>query len=279
MRWIWSKVVAYMYLLGCVLGSYSCESVFWANNHLLPGNTDSIMNGKETVFSRDCSEILYKSQGIATDGLYVIQPADVPIVVICIMQDKGWTVIQHITANSSLDFDRGWEDYKFGFGSVLGDHWLGNEYMHQLTQPPGLQKLGIRLVTMEGEIKLGVYDPVLIESEDSQYRLRLGLFHGSATDALTRDTEAYVHDNQKFTTRDRDNDNYIHNCAKLEHEGIAGGGWWYDACAGANLNRRNIIYWQKDCTKDKLCKYATMMLQSNWNKGYGKRENCHKDEL
>ncbi|XP_053567238.1 fibrinogen-like protein 1-like protein [Bombina bombina] len=232
-----------------------------------------------TAFSSDCSEVMQKSQGTATDGLYIIQPESVNIVVFCIMQDGGWTVVQHITANSSLDFDRNWEDYKLGFGNALGDHWLGNEYMHQLTQPPGHHKLGIKLVNMEGQIKWGMYSPALIESEESQYRLRLGLYHGSANDAMTHDTVAYLHDNQKFTTKDRDNDNYFQNCARLEFQGIAGGGWWYDACAGANLNRKNVIYWQKDCNKEKPCKYASMMMQPVAVKECEHTVHCHKDEL
>ncbi|XP_075469685.1 fibrinogen-like protein 1-like protein [Ascaphus truei] len=279
MGWI-QKDAFLLILLGCGVGAQAEGPVAVTNEHLLSnGESEKIINKKETVFFRDCSEILHKSQGSATDGLYIIQPASSPIVVLCIMQEGGWTVIQHITANSSLDFDRDWEDYKLGFGNVLGDHWLGNEYMHQLTQHPGRYKLGIKLVNMEGEIKWGLYEPALVESEKSQYRLRLGLYHGSASDALTHDTEAYLHDNQRFTTRDRDNDNYFQNCAQLQYQGIAGGGWWYDACAGANLNRRNVIYWQKDCNKATPCKYAGMMLQPAGSVGCGQSGHCHREEL
>ncbi|KAM4662994.1 fibrinogen-like protein 1-like protein [Discoglossus pictus] len=280
MGWIHKTDVFLLCLLSCVLETRSEGPASVINEHLLSnGDREKIINRGDTVFSRDCSEILHKSHGSATDGMYIVQPASAPIAVFCIMQDGGWTVIQHITANSSLDFDRNWKDYKLGFGNVLGDHWLGNEYMHQLTQPPGSQKLGIKLVNMEGEIKWGVYDPALIEAEESQYRLRLGLYHGSASDAMTDDTQTYLHDNQRFTTKDRDNDNYFQNCAQLEYQGIAGGGWWYDACAGSNLNRRNVIYWQKDCNKEKPCKYASMMLQSVKAPCWEKSLHCQRDEL
>ncbi|CAH2327739.1 Hypothetical predicted protein [Pelobates cultripes] len=280
MKWILDMDVLLVFLLGCVLGTASQGSDIITNNYLLSdGDISKIINRGDTVFSRNCAEILDKSKGSATDGLYIIQPANDPIAVFCIMQDGGWTVIQHITANSSLDFDRTWKHYKLGFGHILDDHWLGNEYMHQLTQPPGHHKLGIKLVTMEGEIKWGMYDPALIEPEESHYRLRLGLYYGSACDALTHDTDAYLHDNQRFTTRDRDNDNYFLNCALLESQGIAGGGWWYDACASANLNRRNVIYWQKDCNKDNPCKYASMMLQPTAVKGCRQSMHCSRDEL
>uniref|UniRef100_A0A8C8D1Z0 Fibrinogen C-terminal domain-containing protein n=1 Tax=Oncorhynchus tshawytscha TaxID=74940 RepID=A0A8C8D1Z0_ONCTS len=83
----------------------------------------------------------------------------------------------------------------------------------------------------------------------------------------------------KFTTMDRDNDNYFQNCAELKFWGVAGGGWRYDACAGANLNRRNVIYWQKDCNKEHPCKYAWMMVKPSDTVMVVRTGDCTKDEL
>ncbi|NXN09163.1 FGL1L protein, partial [Indicator maculatus] len=246
----------------CTVPESVAEEVALANGHLLPQRASvRLSNSNEQDYPRDCFEIFQRSRGNARDGLYVIQPKEEPIVVCCNMQDGGWTVIQHITANSTLDFDRTWQDYKHGFGSVHENHWLGTEYMHQLTSSPVHYVLGVKLVTLSAEVLWGQYEPFLVEAEESEYRLRVGLYRGNATDALTQDTVAYVHDNQKFTTKDRDNDNYFQNCAKLELNGVPGGGWWYNACAGANLNRRNAIYWQQDCSKQHLCKFAWMMVR------------------
>uniref|UniRef100_A0A3B3CJX7 Zgc:194887 n=1 Tax=Oryzias melastigma TaxID=30732 RepID=A0A3B3CJX7_ORYME len=227
---------------------------------LTPTDYNRVLNLGMRVLPRDCYDMLMTSSGKARDGVYLIQPGDAPIVAFCAMQEGGWTVFQHITVNSSVDFDRTWDEYKNGFGDVTGDHWLGNKYLHQLTLGPAHYKLGVKLVDRDAVTKTGEYDPFLVEDESTAFRLRLGLFQGTAVDALTMDTENYLHDNQKFTTKDRDNDNYFQNCAKLEFQGVPGGGWWYDACAGANLNRRNVIYWQKDCNKEHLCKYAWMMV-------------------
>ncbi|NWX60463.1 FGL1L protein, partial [Promerops cafer] len=246
----------------CTMSLGTKEAVVLANAHLLPQRDyERLGNANEKDYPRDCFEILQRSRGNSRDGLYIIQPKEEPIVVFCNMQDGGWTVIQHITANSTVDFDRTWQDYKYGFGSVHENHWLGNEYMHQLTGSSVQYILGVKLVNLNAEVKWGQYEPFLIEGEESQYRIRVGVYKGNATDALTLDTEAYLHDNQKFTTKDRDNDNYFMNCAKLELSGIPGGGWWYDACAGANLNSRNVIYWQKDCNKQRPCKFAWMMIK------------------
>ncbi|XP_078515469.1 fibrinogen-like protein 1-like protein [Lissotriton helveticus] len=271
-------------LLVLLLGEATCagagDATALANaNLLLPEDYGRILNPGGQDLPRDCHEVFHQSEGAASDGLYIIRPAAVAIVVFCAMSDGGWTVLQHLTANSTEDFDRGWQDYKAGFGRALGDHWIGNEHMHQLTQAPRRYALGVKLVDMDGEVKWGEYEPFQIESEDLGYRIRLGLFSGTAADALTQDTEAYLHDNQRFTTKDQDNDNYFQNCAKLEYNGVPGGGWWYDACAGANLNRRNVIYWQKDCNKEHPCKYSWMMVRPATQPPCNQSCRCGKDEL
>lgn len=267
-------------LLLLSLAGVDMEHLQAENLNLLPQHEHNlVLNRGMRVLPRDCHEMLMTSSGQARDGVYLIQPGDSPIVAYCAMQEGGWTIVQHITVNSSVNFDRTWAEYKHGFGGVTGDHWLGNEYLHQLTRGPGRYKLGVKLVDREAITKMGEYDPFLVEDEASAYRLRLGLFQGTAVDALTLDTENYLHDNQKFTTKDRDNDNYFQNCAKLEFQGVAGGGWWYDACAGANLNRRNVIYWQKDCNKERLCKYAWMMVRPSDTVKLIPTGDCKKDEL
>ncbi|XP_069771589.1 fibrinogen-like protein 1-like protein [Narcine bancroftii] len=273
--------ITLLMLLKCTILISSELSVELRNVHLLSlEDYAHILNLRQQGgFPSNCYDIFQESEGKAEDGLYVLQLMKDLIVVYCDMQsaEGGWTVIQHITVNSSVDFDRTWQEYKQGFGFVNGDHWLGNEFMHQLTSRSNEYKLGIKLIDVNGEVKWGEYDPFLIENEESRYKIRLGLFHGTATDALTQDTETYIHDNQKFTTKDCDNDNYYKNCAKLELSGIPGGGWWYNACAGANLNRRNVVYWQNDCNKDSLCKYAWMMVKPNSK--VAKCSHTSRDEL
>ncbi len=39
--------------------------------------------------------------------------------------------------NGQVDFNRSHADYKEGFGSLNGEHWLGLERMHHLTYTSG----------------------------------------------------------------------------------------------------------------------------------------------
>jgi len=63
-------------------------------------------------------------------------------------------------------------------------------------------------------------------------------YSGDAGDALQYEDDwdgdgffgYYLHDGQKFTTYDQDNDDYGTNCADNR-----GGGWWYNNCFMACL--------------------------------------------
>jgi len=148
----------------------------------------------------------------------------------------GWLLIQQ-RLDGSLNFNRTWEDYKKGFGSLdvkgRGEFWLGNENLHILTQKDTV--LRVEIEDWEGNKAHAEYN-IHVGSESEGYRLRVSNYKGTAGDALIKGSEEdgseyTAHTNMKFSTFDHDSDQWEENCAE-----VYGGGWWYNNCQAANLN-------------------------------------------
>ncbi|NXJ21293.1 ANGP4 protein, partial [Dicrurus megarhynchus] len=136
----------------------------------------------------------------------------------------GWTIIQ-LRANGSLSFQRGWREYKQGFGDVAGEYWLGNEAVHLLTsQVP--YALRVELQDWEGGQVYAHYGKFQLGSERQFYRLSLQDYSGTAGQQ-----SGLALQGTRFSTRDADNDNCLCKCAQM-----LSGGWWFDACGLSNLN-------------------------------------------
>ncbi|KAM6980508.1 angiopoietin-1 [Aplochiton taeniatus] len=175
---------------------------------------------------RDCAEA-YKA-GHAISGLYHIYIGNMtePTQVFCDMDTSGggWTLFQR-RVNGSLDFHRGWTDYKTGFGNPSGEHWLGNERVFQLTSQ-SQYSLRVELRDWEGNAPYSQYDRFALGNERQQYRLYLRGYSGTAGDQSSLASHGIG-----FSTRDQDNDNCLCKCALM-----LTGGWWFDACGLSNLN-------------------------------------------
>ncbi|KAJ1190361.1 hypothetical protein NDU88_007099 [Pleurodeles waltl] len=205
-------------------------------------------------YTRDCEE-LYKL-GHTESGLYVIRPEGSPkLVVQCFMHDcDGWTVIQKNTFNTDMTWAESWSTYQYGFGFIEQNHWLGNHYIHLLTQQKWY-KIRIMLTDSSNRTRYAEYDSFLVKDANEGYALRLGTYHGDAGDSLTNTSTKSMHDNMKFSTHDRDNDRSTSSeCADLH-----GGGWWYDSCYDAQLNRKSGIHWHTLC--DHNCRSSLMLIK------------------
>uniref|UniRef100_A0A8C9K3E5 Angiopoietin-2 n=1 Tax=Panthera tigris altaica TaxID=74533 RepID=A0A8C9K3E5_PANTA len=179
----------------------------------------------EQVF-QDCAEI--QRFGANASGVYTIHVANMtePRKVFCDMEANGggWTLIQR-RENGSVNFQRNWRDYKQGFGDPAGEHWLGNEVMHQLTGRTAYS-LRVELQDWEGNEAYAQYEHFQLGSEGQLYRLSLSGYSGSAGRQ-----SSLVLQGTNFSTRDADNDNCLCKCAQM-----LSGGWWFDACGLSNLN-------------------------------------------
>ncbi|XP_009281595.1 PREDICTED: fibrinogen alpha chain [Aptenodytes forsteri] len=223
--------------LGGVQHDQSAEDTpdFQARSFRRPGVKQRTANT-----GKDCDDIRQKHTFGVKSGIFKIKPAgsNKVLSVYCDQETTlgGWLLIQQ-RMDGSVNFNRTWQDYKRGFGSVdgrgRGEFWLGNENIHLLTQNDTL--LRVELEDWDGN---AVYAEYIIQvgSEAEGYALAVSSYEGTAGDALIagwleEGTEYTSHAQMRFSTFDRDQDRWEESCAEMY-----GGGWWYNSCQAANLN-------------------------------------------
>ena len=126
---------------------------------------------------KNCSEV-YKS-GDKISGVYKINPDGLgEFEVFCDQKTAGggWTVFQK-RRDGSVDFFRGWDDYKRGFGNLTGEFWLGLDKIHRLTVSGGY-KLRVDLEGSPGKTLFAEYDSFAVKNETAKYKLSLGNYSG-----------------------------------------------------------------------------------------------------
>ena len=78
--------------------------------------------------------------------------------------------------DGSVDFYRGWADYKRGFGNLNGEFWLGLDKIHRLTKSNN--RLRVDLEDTTGKTAYAEYDVFAVTSERTKYQLSLGTYSG-----------------------------------------------------------------------------------------------------
>ncbi|KAE8582232.1 hypothetical protein XENTR_v10020016 [Xenopus tropicalis] len=176
--------------------------------------------------SKNCMELL--NNGATLTGWYTVYPdGNKPINVLCDMDTDGggWIVFQR-RVDGSVDFYRDWKSYKQGFGSQLGEFWLGNENIHLLTSSGNFQ-LRFDLEDFDNNRTYATYSQFRLEPESQKYTLRFGEFTGGpAGDSLG------PHKNRAFSTKDADNDTANDSSCAVLYVGA----WWYSSCHNSSLN-------------------------------------------
>ncbi|KAA8588406.1 microfibril-associated glycoprotein 4 [Etheostoma spectabile] len=187
-----------------------------------------LLTSCELFLPLDCSDI-YNNDNGRPSGVYTIYPigATSAVQVYCDMDSKGgrWMVFQR-RMDGTVNFYRGWDQYKTGFGTAAGEYWLGLESLYHLTRRKKCELL-VEMEDFEGNKAFARYSSFSINSQSYGYKLQVsGFSNGGAGDSLTR------HIGMKFSTFDNDNDRWaLGNCAKSHM-----GAFWYNTCLTANPN-------------------------------------------
>ena len=134
--------------------------------------------------------------------------------------------------DGSVDFYRGWNDYKAGFGQLTAEFWLGNDKIHRLTasRPSSLR---VELEDWNGVRVYAKYGKFNIGDEQALYRLEVGSYSGKAGDSITGSANL---NNMAFSTKDRDNDRWSSGNCAVSYTGA----WWYNWCQHSNLNGKYL---------------------------------------
>ncbi|KAI8489367.1 hypothetical protein Bbelb_328100 [Branchiostoma belcheri] len=220
------------------------------NDKPYPGDSDSqppqpdlvslALSGRTNYFS-DCSEIhtALSLFNAVSSGVHDIKPVGLtsPISVYCdqTTDGGGWTVIQR-RFDGSIDFNRPYNAFVYGFGSANGEQWLGLENMYRLTSQDAYE-LYIELEDWDSEVKYAKYSSFSVGSSSSNYRLSVGGYSGTAGDGfgLSESSSHSAHlSGQGFSARGADHDASSASCA-VDLTSYTGG-WWYHHCAGSALN-------------------------------------------
>ncbi|KAM6899400.1 angiopoietin-4-like isoform 2-T2 [Xenentodon cancila] len=168
----------------------------------------------------DCASLYHN--GVRHSGVYtVVMTPGTTLPVYCDMETEGggWTVFQR-RRDGSVTFNRGWLEYRDGFGEPRGEHWLGNQNLHLLSSQ-GHYSLRIDLQDWSHVHKHALYQSFRIDNEENRYRLHVSGFSGTVEDSF-----GWYHDQRSFSTPDTGN-----ICAEISHAG-----WWFHQCFYTNLN-------------------------------------------
>ncbi|KAK2141462.1 hypothetical protein LSH36_1094g00030 [Paralvinella palmiformis] len=140
--------------------------------------------------------------------------------------EDGWIVLLRRQDGSVNFTNKLWDDYKYGFGELAGEFWLGNENIHSLAAS-AMYTVRFDLVTFNKTWSYAEYRKFYVQQESEQFQLIIGSYSGNVSDGFTTNTQGQSENMMKFSTKDRDND-------KLEGACCCGG-WWFNACGYVRL--------------------------------------------
>ena len=185
----------------------------------------------------DCQEVYNKGYKTTSVVPIYIPGMDIFNVRCDMVTDGGGWIVFQRRVDASIDFYRGWEEYKNGFGDPNGNFWLGLKKVHKLASPGrgAILRVDMKHFSSPNSVKYAEYSIFEILSESDGYKLKVGGFSGDAGDSLSN------HNGLMFSTKDRDQDHSAFNCAVRFN-----GAWWYNSCHRSNLNALYPVAGQVD---------------------------------
>ncbi|KAK6175461.1 hypothetical protein SNE40_013921 [Patella caerulea] len=189
-----------------------------------------------------------------------IQPsANGPVIeVLCDFKWRKTMIMRRITLCKEVNFNRTWNEYVMGFGTIHGEYWLGLENVFNILQNfPTTNKLNILLKVGYKPISQSHYRDFDISNDSDNYTVSIsGFDNGTTGDSLTNGI--YSINGRPFSTYDRDHTS--HNCP-----GRFSGGWWY--LDNPICSRANIFGRRSGDTLESTCHWKDNLgLETNFTK-------------
>ena len=126
--------------------------------------------------------------GNTKDGVYSIDPdGGGSFNVRCDMTTDGggWTVFQR-RHDGSVDFYRNWTDYKYGFGNMSGEFWLGLKNIKRLTKD-NYKELSVDLEDFDGEKRYAKYETFEVKPGGiAKYKLTVEGYSGECNQSRVK---------------------------------------------------------------------------------------------
>ncbi|XP_003809202.1 angiopoietin-related protein 3 [Pan paniscus] len=183
---------------------------------------NEIRNVKHDGIPAECTTIY--NRGEHTSGMYAIRPSNSQVFhVYCdVVSGSPWTLIQH-RIDGSQNFNETWENYKYGFGRLDGEFWLGLEKIYSIVKQSNYV-LRIELEDWKDNKHYIEYS-FYLGNHETNYTLHLVAITGNVPNAIPENKDLV------FSTWDHKAKGHF-NCP----EGYSGGWWWHDECGENNLN-------------------------------------------
>ncbi|XP_050609724.1 angiopoietin-related protein 3 isoform X2 [Macaca thibetana thibetana] len=144
-----------------------------------------------------------------------------------------WTLIQH-RIDGSQNFNETWENYKYGFGRLDGEFWLGLEKIYSIVKQSNYV-LRIELEDWKDNKHYIEYS-FYLGNHETNYTLHVVKITGNVPNAIPENKDLV------FSTWDHKAKGHF-SCP----ESYSGGWWWHDECGENNLNGK----YNKPRTKSK----------------------------